>query len=194
MNFTDYDNALKSKLTSVFDNVVNSSEEKALESSEDEEVMVNLPLISFWRLSNNISTEGYSSFGSTRGLRNKASDPTVLVSTQAAFELTYQVNIWSDRLYEVDQILSEIVQFFNEEPYLDVVEPNFDDGVKFYIKITECELIIQQSEFSETGKLYQQALTLVVDRALLLYPQNKQMVKNIPIRTFSVKGDKSYED
>lgn len=193
MNFSDYDKALKTKLLEVFPNVVNASQDKALEKSEDNIAEVNLPLISFWRLTNTYDTEYYSSFRANRGsVHNKYKDKNdALLYKQLPFEITYQIDIWSDRLYEVDEIFSELLLYFTEEPFLNIKEPNTDngEGIDVSFRVTDTDLDVDLSDFQDRGKLYQQIITITIDNAYLSYPIKEKLVRKIPIRTLKWRSE-----
>lgn len=188
MNFSDYDKALLVKLKEVFPNVVNASQEKALEYSEDSKASVSLPLISFWRLSNPLNNNFYNSFGTLRGHSHRIDKAKgdALMLQEIPFTLTYQIDIWSDRLEETDAILSEVVLFLQEEPHIIVKEPNVEEGISVSLAITDIDLNIDLSEFTDTGKLYQQVITIEIDKASIFYPSKKRIVQNIPLRTVLV--------
>lgn len=192
MNFSDYDNAVKIKLLKVFPNVVNSSQDKALQISENSKAQVKLPLISFWRLTNTYDVNYYSSFKVNRGsVHRRLNDDNFLLYKQIPFEITYQIDIWSDRLYEADELFSELLLYFVEEPYLNIKEFNTkdDEGIDVSFRVTDTDLEIDLSDFDDRGKLYQQIITITIDNAYLSYPTNKKRVDTIPIRTLSWDSD-----
>ena len=190
MDLTSYDNALKTKLLDVFPNVVNSSEDKALEYSEDDRAMVKLPLISYWRLSNPLSQSYNNSFGVQRGrtVRQLNSNHN-LIYKEIYLTLTYQIDVWSDRRYEVDEILKELLLYFEEEPYLSVKEDNNDIPFDISFDITDIVTDIDLSSFSDRGNLYRQSITIEIDRAVLTYPKAKKVANSIPLRTVLVGSE-----
>lgn len=188
MDLTAYDNALKDKLKSVFDNVVNASEDKALEYSEDKKAEVKLPLISYWRLTNNIDPTGNFNHrvGRTLGTLNNA---TNIKLRELDVQITYQVDIWSDRRYEVDSILKELLFFFVDEPSILVKEENFEKPFSFPIRVTDATSDIDLSSFADKGNLYRQIITLEIDNAVLTSPTSVKIAKTIPIRIVTLEGD-----
>lgn len=192
MSFYLYDNALKEKLSNVFDNVVNCSEDKAIDYSQDEETaQVTLPMISFWRLNNNLDTNMYNASAILRGrdiarVNNKATN--ILNYKELPIVLTYQVDIWSDRRYEVDEILKELLLYFMEEPNLEVEEPNVDYTYSFPMTITELNSDVDVSSFDEKGVLYRQTISLEINNARLLYPNAEKVVKRFALRIVTVNA------
>lgn len=186
MNLTAYDDALKSKLESVFSNVVNSSTDKALERSEDGKAEVKLPLISYWRLSNNYDPDNYNAPSIVPNKRGRiikpTSDSTNLIYKEIPIALTYQIDIWSDRRVETDIIFQELLLYFSEEPHLQVKEDNVEDPFKFIIKVTDTDTDIDLTQFSETGDMYRQIITIMIDNAKLIFPKEGKIAKSIPIR------------
>lgn len=195
MNFTDYDIALKSKLLEVFPNVVNSSDDKALEDSEDSKAEITLPMISFWRLSNDLDLENNPSFGWTRGRVERTkpvdSEGRQLKYKQLGISPTYQIDIWSDRLAEVDQIAYELLIYLYEEPNLLISDPNLEgQEFTFPIEVTGVSMATDLSGFSETGAMFRQTLDIEVNSAVLTYPHLGKVAKTIELRTVSlVRGE-----
>lgn len=192
MNFTDYDVALKSKLLKVFPNVVNSSDDKALEDSEDSKAEITLPMISFWRLSNSLDTENNPSFGWTRGRveRSYLVNPDKglqLKYKQIGIDPMYQIDIWSDRLAEVDQIAYELLMYFLEEPNLLISDPNLEgQEFTFPVVVNDVSMTTDLAGFSETGAIFRQTLDLEVKNAVLTYPHLGKVVKFPELRTVSL--------
>lgn len=195
LNLTDYDSSLKTKLLNVFPNVVNSSEDKALEHSEDDVANVSLPLISFWRLTNGIP-DGDMPFSTFKRGRNmgQISDSTALVYREIYLTISYQIDIWSDRKVEVDAILTELLLYFREEPYFRVIEDNYPDGFDINFKVTDVvNTGTDLTSFTENGDLYRQTVTIEIDKAPLMYPREVKVAKSIPIRVVSIKEDDLYD-
>lgn len=197
MNLSDYDNALKTKLQNVFPNIVNSSVEKALEYSENSQAEVRLPLISFWRLNNNFHPDEYVAplvIPNKRGRLIKSVDEeTTLMYKELPVNITYQIDVWSDRRYEADIIFQELLFFLNEEPYLLVKEDNVNEPYKFSVQIVETDTDIELSSFSENGDIFRQVITIKVNNAKLISPKASKIAIYFPIRVKLWDGD-SYVD
>lgn len=108
------------------------------------------------------------------------------------FEITYQIDIWSDRLYEADEVFSELLLYFTEEPYLNIKEPNSenDEGIDVSFRVTETDFDVDLSEFSDKGKLYQQIITITLDNVYLSYPVKKRYFKSVSLRVVDLDTDK----
>ena len=183
MDLTSFDNALKTKLLNVFSNVINASDTKALEYSEDDTAHVQLPLISYWRLSNMISDPFKSQPAVLRGRElKKIDDTSKLMYKEISMSLTYQIDIWSDRRYEVDDILLELLLYFHEEPYLSIKEPNMETNYDFSFRVTDVTTDVDLDSFSDRGALYRQVITIEIDNAVMVYPKSAKVVHKIPLR------------
>ena len=191
MNLTDFDNALKAKLLNVFPNVANASEDKALEYSEDDVAQVSLPLISYWRLTNSISDSFRSQPAILRGREIRDIDNTSkLMYKELPMDLTYQIDVWSDRRYEVDDIMLELLLYFHEEPYITIKEDNMEKPYDFSFRVTDITLDIDLESFSDRGNLYRQVITIEFDNAVMVYPKAAKTVHNIPLRYIELRrGD-----
>lgn len=190
MNLTTYDNALKEKLLKVFPNVVNSSEDKALEYSEDDSAEVVLPLISYWRLGNPLSEQSVNTSGSIRRGRTigNIGESSRLIFNELFLEISYQIDLWSDRKYEVDSILTELLFYFVEEPYLTINDDNTPEPFDVSFRVTDVANIgTDLSSFSDTGPLHRQSITITLDRAIINHPREKKIVNKIPLRVTIVK-------
>ena len=173
-----YDKALKEKLLEVFDNVVDASEDKALQLSEDGQALVHLPLISFWRINNNLSTD-YAQFPlKDRGRScSKVIGDSRLINYEVSFNLEYQIDIWSDRRSECDDLFTELLLFFMQEASLSIYDPNEEINYTFPIQITETNTNVELSEFNEKGNLYRQVITLTIPNATVFFPKKRNVAK-----------------
>jgi hypothetical protein len=191
MDLTSFDNALQAKLKEVFSNVVNASDTKALEYSEDGTAQVQLPLISYWRISNMISDPFKSQTAVLRGRSIRdIDDSTKLMFKELSMNLSYQIDIWSDRRHEVDEILLELLLYFHEEPYLTVNESNMTTPYDLSFRVTDISTDIDLDSFSDRGNLYRQIITIEVDNAVMVFPKAAKKVHNIPLRYVEFrKGD-----
>jgi len=173
-----YDTALLNKLKSVFENVVDASDEKALQLSEDSEAMVYLPLISFWRLNNNLSTEYAQAPLKNLGRRGtRMINDAKLVNYELAFNLEYQIDIWSDRRSECDDLFTELVLFFLQEPNLVIYDENAKQEYVLPVTITETVTNVDLTQFSDKGNLYRQVITLSVPNAPVLFPKKHKIIR-----------------
>lgn len=194
MNLCNYDNALKDKLLAVFENVVNCSEDRVLIESESDspEATVALPLISFWRLTSEFDITQYN-FPATRRGRpmQKINENTRLNNIEVPINLSYQIDVWSDRQYETDQLYQELLLYFLQEPYLEVALNNDDLKENFYFTITDTNTSIDLSEFSENGALYRQTITIGCDSAKVGVSVERNANTKFEIRTVVInnKGD-----
>lgn len=188
-----YDEALKNKLKEVFENVVDASEDKALQYSENGEALVNLPLISFWRLNNNLSTD-YAQFPLKNiGRRsNKMINNSKVVNYELNFNLEYQIDIWSDRRSECDDLFTEMILFLLQEPNLVIHDPNLNQSYNFPLQITETVTNVDLTQFSEQGNLYRQVITISIPNATVFFPVKRKIIKIRAINWFieNMRGDR----
>ena len=173
-----YDKALLEKLQKVFENVVDASDEKALQLSSDSEAMVYLPLISFWRLNNNLSSEYAQTPLKNLGRRGaRFVGDSRIVNYELAFNLEYQIDIWSDRRSECDDLFTELVLFFLQEPNLVLYDENNQEQYILPVTITETVTNVDLTQFSDKGNLYRQVITLSIPNAPVLFPKKHKIIK-----------------
>lgn len=194
MNIYSYDNALKNKLLAVFENVVNCSEDRVLIESEADsaDATVQLPLISFWRLTSEFDVTNFNFPAMRRGRpTRRVNDTTMLNMMEIPVNLSYQIDVWSDRQFETDQLYQELLFYFLQEPYLEVTVEADDSKQLFYFNITDTNTSIELSEFAENGSLYRQTITITCDNAKLGLARERKAIDKIELRTVVVnnKGD-----
>lgn len=193
MSLAAYDTGLLNYLKEAlsFDNIINSAETKAFDNIADhtEGVKVNVPLISFWRISNPVATE---SDNFPRRHRGKLMSTDLVSSTGVRWRtlpvtITYQITIWSDRRTEVDDIYRELMMYLiTDNPHIVVKLEGMDTPEEFYIKVVDTDSTTDVDSFSDRGKLYTQNILVEVPDAQLLFSREVPIAKNIQIRTVVV--------
>lgn len=187
-----YDTALRDKLKEVFDNVIDASEDKALQLSEDGEALVKLPLVSIWRLNNNLSQEVSQFPLKEYGRRtNKRVNNAILTNYELTFDIEYQIDVWSDRRSECDDLFSELLLFLLREPNINITDINTNITYDFPLQITETNTSVELSEFSEKGNLYRQVITIKVPNAVVTFPTTRRpiFIRIVKMILENYKGD-----
>lgn len=187
-----YDTALRDKLKEVFDNVIDASEDKALQLSEDGEALVKLPLVSIWRLNNNLSQEVSQFPLKEYGRRtNKRVNNAILTNYELTFDIEYQIDVWSDRRSECDDLFSELLLFLLREPNINITDINTNITYDFPLQITETNTSVELSEFSEKGNLYRQVITIKVPNAVVTFPTIRKpiFIRIVKMILENYKGD-----
>lgn len=205
MSLDAYDKAMLHKLEEVFPNVINSADQSAfsnyaehrhdvdkMEDSDKSLATITLPLISFWRVENPLNRFGSmeGNFAMIRqGILHKPTKDTGQYLQTIPISIQYQVSIWSDKRKEVDDIYRELLMFLSyDEPYLRVKVEYEDVTEDFTLNITDTSTDIDTSSFTDSGRMYRQDIILEIDNAKLWYKGREfSPVKNIPIRTFTIK-------
>lgn len=180
MSLKRYDEALLYKLKSVFENSVAADQDTALYKSSDDKAIVKLPLISFYRTNNPVNTEMFGNDSLNR--RGRFVIPLESSVKVLPINIFYQIDIWSDRREEVDDIWRELIQFFLEEPEIDVQFEGLGEYESFPLKIVDTDNTSDITAFSDRGRLYRQTINMEVPQAKLLFLEGKNLVKSIPIR------------
>ncbi len=156
-----YDNSMINKLKEVFPNVVYAPTDKALSiATDDKKGNISLPLISVYRLSQNLdSSRSYPEAWQGR-LHNRVDSANSQLFTQSLpLTLTYQIDIWSTKRIESDSIYVELLFYLIDKPNLTIDIPNITVE-DFSLNITETDSDIDMESFSEKGRLYRNIITL----------------------------------
>lgn len=212
MSLESYDEALKKKLESVFPNVVFSSLSKAFTHTADSEVLsqthdgelrqkekkeqiVALPMIAFDRINNGLNFEFRANDPAIRRGRFVIKEEEPLLEKTLPINPQYQIDIVSDRRVEVDGIWRELVMFLYTNPLLEVEFGGKTPFVEsFPLKIMDTDNTTDIEDFSNTGRIYRQTLTVEIPQAQLFFLDSADLIKNIPIRTIQLDEKEAGED
>lgn len=199
MSLDIYDKALYKKISEVFPNVINSTEDSTFDNVaeknmniptkelEDENPKVVLPLVSFWRTGNppNILAEGEGNYPAIlRGvLRKDGYNLTGKYIRTFPISISYQISIWSDRRKEVDDIYREfLMMFIIDEPYLSI-KVDEDYFEEFSLQLVDSFTNIDTMSFPNKGRLYRQDIVIDIPNAKLFYDgESTKLVKNMETR------------
>ena len=173
MSLRLYDEALKTKLSEVFDNVVIAPPERAFIDS-NKNGKVKLPLISAYRLSNPINFEEYNRYEVFTGRRSKLTEKNEeLIKIQGLPVLiTYQIDIWAQSRDIADGIYRELVYYLTVSPDLKVQVPNADKVQDFYLKLSDVDTSTEYDSFDDVNTIHKYTLTYEIDEARLFFHKN----------------------
>lgn len=212
MSLESYDEALKRKLEGVFPNVVFSSLSKALARSADSEVIsqthegelrqkekkeqvVALPMIAFDRINNGLNFEFRANDPAIRRGRHVIKEEDSYLEKALPINPQYQIDIVSDRRVEVDGIWRELVMYLYTNPLIDVEFGGKTPFVEqFPLKLMDTDNTTDIEDFSNTGRIYRQTLTVEIPQAQLFFLDSANLVRNIPIRTIQLDEEEAGED
>ena len=160
-----FDLAIERKLKKLYTNVIGTFPERAMFDSNNQS-KVTLPLISFYRLSNDIDMDNYQHSELFTGYRTNASQRTRSVP----IKLLYSIDLWADNRNEVDTLFYDIV-------YRLLIQPNIsvDMGETEARKIFSIRLVEQSSSSNlfeqslQENRIYRYTLTYSVNNARMLY-------------------------
>lgn len=124
-----------------------------------------------------------------RGRPIARSEVDALVYKEIYIDLSYQIDIWSDRLYEVDTILQETLLYFAEEPYLEIEEDNVEHTYTIPFRVTDVICTnTDLSSFNDVGALYRQTLVIEAEGVPLIFPRRSLLALSIPIRVVTINS------
>lgn len=173
-----------------FPNIVNAADSKAFDTSADkeaEEVEIQLPMISFWRIANPLTHDGGGNFALRhRGMRVSTDKENCVAGYWRGLpvNLSYQLTIWSDKRREVDDIYRELMMYLiTDNPEITVFMEGMNVPEKFPIHVTDTDTSTDVDSFADRGRLYTQNIMLDIEDAHLLFSRDIRLAKDIPIRT-----------
>ena len=195
MSLEKFDLALERKLKEVFENVLMAPPDDAFARS-NKEGKVKLPLITAYRMSNNIEWAYYNQFatfrGQATGLRFK-DDPNsspeeryeildkYRLSQTIPVNINYQIDIWAQLRTIADDIFRELVFYLMHFPNLYVDIPSSDNPVVFSLQLTDVDNSTDY-EFDDTNTIHRYTLTYEVPHAqIFMEPKPVPYVKTIPV-------------
>ena len=179
---------LKSHLN--FPNIVNSSDDTAFNYSADEnsrskDLSIALPMISFWRISNNLINESGGNFRGKHEARVMSKDipnKTAHYRRELEIVIDYQITIWASTRKVCDDIFRELAMLLVTDcPYIPVYIPGLEYPEKFDLIVTDTDTSIDLSEFSDKGRIYRQNLTIELPDAKLVFTKDSPLVTSIPL-------------
>lgn len=210
MSMILYDEALLSYLKRIlqFDNIINSADTEAWDNSADEDMPetgrtgriaeVKLPMVSFWRTSYPLeNAQGGNWYARHQGrLVEKSSDNTDGITLRSLdTTINYQITIWSDKRYEVDDIFCELLMHLcTDHPQLEV---NLSDDItpqKFNIQLVDTDTSPDVTTFDDKGRVYVQHIMISIDEAKIFFRNGDKLAKDIPIHVYAVHTDKNLEE
>lgn len=197
MSLLRYDIAMKEKLENVFPNVMMVSNSETLEkyasdhSEGSKKVEVKVPLISFYRMNNAFNFSGFGNDPHIRRGRYVKEEKLRLKAFPILIQ--YQIDIWSDKRQEVDDIWREIIMMFYEEPEIDVSFEGLTEIQSYVVHLVESDNTSDISSFYNVGRMWRQTISLEVRQAQMIFTSDAPLVEKIPIRVVSLK-DSGDED
>lgn len=176
-----------------FTNIVNADEERALLYSADmisdsKDLVIKLPMISFWRISNNLTNESAGNFFAKHSGRIMSKDKSKLKGygvRELDINIIYQITIWASTRKVCDDIFRELAMLLiTDDPHVPVFIPGMDSPEYFDVIVTDSDTSIDLSEFDDKGRLYRQNLTVELPDARLVFSKESDLVANIPLRFY----------
>ena len=195
MSLEQFDKALERKLKEVFENVLMAPPDDAFARS-NKAGKVNLPLITAYRMSNNIEWAYYNQHAAFRGQRTgivfkDTPDTTpeeryeVLdryrVSQTLPVNINYQIDIWAQLRQYADDIFRELTFYLMHFPNLYVDIPSSDNPLVFSLNLTDVDTSTDY-EFDDTNTIHRYTLTYEIPHAqIFMEPTPVPYVKTIPV-------------
>lgn len=182
MSLKCYDEGLMAKVKKVFPNVTWADDESALNrnAEKDGKVVATLPLITLYRTNNTFNFDQFGNDSHTRRGRYVLPDEVRIKAFPV--NIFYQMDIYSDKREEVDDIWREICQLFYIDPEIDVHFDGIEIPYKYVCFLVDTDNTTDVSSFSDRGRIHRQTINLEVRQAQMLFVEHEKSVKEIPLR------------
>lgn len=182
MSLKCYDEGLMDKVKKVFPNVTWADDESALSrnAEKDGKVVATLPLITLYRTNNTFNFDQFGNDSHTRRGRYVLPDEVRIKAFPV--NIFYQMDIYSDKREEVDDIWREICQLFYIDPEIDVHFDGIEIPYKYVCFLVDTDNTTDVSSFSDRGRIHRQTINLEVRQAQMLFVEHEKSVKEIPLR------------
>lgn len=153
--------------------------------------VVGLPMIAVDRINNQYEFEFQANDPLTRKGRWVSED--VVLERALPCLLTYQIDIVSDRRFEVDEIWREVSMYLYVHNSLPVIySPNTEEEFEedYEIRLTDTDNATDVETHDDNGVIYRQTITVEIHNAKLLFDRSTPVVKEIPVRFIKINMDK----
>lgn len=186
MSLKCYDEAIMEKVKKVFPNVTWADEDGALNrnAEKDNKLVATLPLITLYRTNNTFNFEQFGNDSHTR--RGRYVLPSEERIKAFPVNIFYQMDIYSDKRVEVDDIWREIIQFFYTDPEIDVHFEGLEIPYKYVVWLVDTDNTTDVSSFSDKGRIHRQTINLEVRQAQMLFTKYVKAAREIPLRMVEI--------
>lgn len=171
-----YDEALLQKLKKLYTNVIGTFPDRAMFESNNKS-KVSLPLISMYRLQNDINFSGGISHPAVfRGYRTGDEQRTRVID----IDLLYTIDIWADKRNEADQLFYDLVYILWTKPNITLDMEGTENDKLFSLRLVEQSSSSNLFEQSvENNRIYRYTLTYSVNEAKLMYRVPDGMITDV---------------
>lgn len=189
MSLKCYDEALMRKIKGVFPNTTWADEDNALSrnAEKDNKLVTTLPLISLYRTNNTFNFEQFGNDSHVRKGRFVLEEEKRVKAFPV--NLYYQLDIYSDKRVEVDDIWRELVYYLYTDPEIYVRFEGLDEEYRYVCFMADTDNTTDISQFSDRGRLYRQTINLEIRQAQLLFIECAHKVSDIQLRKVGVYGE-----
>lgn len=189
-----YDKALENKLRKVFPRVVYTPVEKFYDRyylQENNTFSIQLPTISFWRISHEFNPYNARSHLNTPSVTQRAnlSDAELRQIYTMQIPLNYQIDIWATSDIDRDDLFTELMYFLTLYPNVTIEYQGRQ--YTFPIHLEAADDVTDISNFSESGALYRISIPCRLPDARLFFYKDAKAVKQVDI---ALSGDGIPED
>ena len=186
-----YDESFKKKIEEVFPNTIMAPPEIAMRRAQ-KRGHVELPLISMYRLSNDVDTSETTHprvFHGAYSFLHKEDESVAQKIKDIGMNIEYQVDIYAQLRAHADGIFRELVFYLLNNPNLEVLIPEYGKPQVFALELSGTSQPTDYRTDDDRTLIHRYSLSYMVPRARLFYASDKvPLVKSIPIQVLPMKG------
>lgn len=172
-----YDEALGRKLKKLYPRVIGTFPDRALFDSNNSS-KVTLPLISYYRLSNDIDMEEFNHPTLFRGFRSNVEQRTRSIP----IKLLYSIDVWANNRNEVDTLFYDIIYRLMIQPNIVLDMKDSEANKIFSMRLVEQSSSSNLFEQSlQENRIYRYTLTYEVNNARMLYQVEDGLITDTDI-------------
>lgn len=182
----EYDKGMINKFKSVFPNVIFSPGEDttlSTQASYEDDYVVKLPLIAINRINQNVNDSMYVDAETRRGRVYGVQEDRLM---SIPIILSYQIDIYSDKREEVDDIWRELVRFIKINPNIEIEIKRYNIKTEFPLMLIDSDTTTDVSSFDDKGRLYRITMNTEINQARLFFSKDYNPVKDIPVRIITL--------
>ena len=157
--------------------------------SRQNNLVVKFPLIAFDRISNSYAEEGNDNYA----IKVRGSFITDEKVREKSFgvDIVYQIDVISDRRYEVDEIWRELTMFFHKNNGVEITyESNGQVSSQIYdLLVLDTEPGGDVSTFFNNGIIWRQTIRVLVRNVRMLFARSVPIIEEIPVRVIDFKEE-----
>lgn len=170
-----YDQAIYKKLKKLYPNTIATFPDRAMFDSNNKS-KVSLPLISSYRVSNDVDFSNVNHAHLFSGMRTSEN----VVTYSIPIELLYTIDIWGDSRNEADQLYYDLLFALYRKPNIELDMSDTDELKVFSMRLLEQSSSSNLFEQSlDQNRIYRYTLTYIINEARMMYRADATFITGV---------------